>query len=419
MGKSTKFVQDSSSFYDPSNFFKRDMLTEALRSKVREAIEMLADEELTAILEAGKGERTDDRKGYRNGFADPRKLSTSFGPTEIKIRRGLIAVKNGKDEEWQSTMLPRYARRSVAVDQAILGIYVGGANTRRIKTALRPLLRGTPLSKSSVSRLIQRLKVAFEAWQTQSLKDMRVMYLYLDGFGVNVRLDGHVVRVPVLAALGVLKTGEKILLSLTLMGSESGEGWKSALEDLSGRGMKPPKLVISDGGSGLQKAIREIWPTVDVQRCMVHKLRNLLAKAPEHSHGAVTEDFHRIVYAKNLEEAQVAYQTFLNKWRSRCEGVAKSLEEAGPELLTFYRYPESQWRSLRTTNAIERLNQEFRRRMKTQGSLPSSSSVLILMYALVMSGQIPTRKIDGAADMPIDVEHVAVHAEQTVLPAAA
>lgn len=418
MGKSTKFVNETSSFYDQSNFFKRDMLTEALRSKVRKAIETLADEELTAVLEAGKGERTADRKGYRNGFAEPRKLSTSFGQTEIQIRRGLI-VKNGTEEEWQSTMLPRYARRAVAVDQAILGIYVGGANTRRIKTALRPLLKGTPLSKSSVSRLIQRLKVAFEAWQTQSLKDVRVMYLYLDGFGVNVRLDGHVVRVPVLAALGVLKTGEKILLSLTLMGSESGEGWKSALEDLSGRGMKPPKLVISDGGSGLQKAIREIWPTVDVQRCMVHKLRNLLAKAPEHSHGAITEDFHRIVYAKNHEQAEVAYQAFLNKWRSRCEGVAKSLEEAGAELLTFYHYPKSQWRSLRTTNAIERLNQEFRRRMKTQGSLPSSSSVLILMYALVMSGQIPTRKIDGAADMLIDVEHVADHAEQTVLPAAA
>jgi transposase-like protein len=418
MGKSTKFVAGASSFYDPSNFFKRDMLTEALRSKIRVTIETLADEELTAVLEAGDGERTDSRKGYRHGFADPRELSTSFGSTEIKIRRGRV-VKNGKVEEWQSSMLPRYARRAAAVDQAILGIYVGGVNTRRIKTALRPLLKGTPLSKSSVSRLIQRLKVAFEAWQTQSLKDVRVMYLYLDGFGVNVRLDGRVVRVPVLAALGVLKTGEKILLSLTLMGSESGDGWKSVLEDLSGRGMKPPKLVISDGGSGLQKAIREIWPTVDIQRCAVHKLRNLLAKAPEHSHDAITEDFHKIVYAKNHEQAQVAYQAFLNKWRSRCEGVARSLEEAGGELLTFYRYPESQWRSLRTTNAIERLNQEFRRRMKTQGSLPSSSSVLILMYALVMSGQIPTRKIDGAADMPADVSRVPDHADQAALPAAA
>lgn len=418
MGKSSKFVTEPSSFYDPSKFFKRDMLTEALRSKVREGIEKLFDEELTAVLEAEKGERTDGRKGYRNGFGDPRKLSTSFGSTEIQIRRGRI-VKNGTEEEWQSTMLPRYARRAAAVDQAILGIYVGWANTRRIKTALRPLLRGTPLSKSSVSRLIQRLKVAFEAWQTQSLKDVRVMYLYLDGFGVNVRLDGRVVRVPVLAALGVLKTGEKILLSLTLMGSESGDGWKSVLEDLSGRGMKPPKLVISDGGSGLQKAIREVWPTVDVQRCAVHKLRNLLAKAPEHSHAAITEDFHRIVYAENLALAQVAYQAFLNKWRSRCEGVAKSLEEAGAELLTFYRYPKSQWRALRTTNAIERLNQEFRRRLKTQGSLPSSSSVLILMYALVMTGQIPTRKIDGAADMPADVGRVPDQAEQAALPAAA
>lgn len=402
----------------PSNFFRRDMLTEGLRSKVREAIEKMFDDELTAALEAEKGERVDGRKGYRHGFSEPRKISTSFGASEIQVRRGRI-VENGKEKEWHSTMLPRYARRAIAVDQAIIGIYVSGANTRRIKTALRPLLRGTPLSKSSVSRMIQRLKEWFEAWRTQSLKDVRVMYLYLDGFGVNVRVDGRVVRVPVLAALGVLQTGAKVLLSLTVMGSESGEGWKLVLEDLSGRGMKPPKLVISDGGSGLQKAIHEIWPRVDVQRCAVHKLRNLLAKAPEHSHAAITEDFHRIVYADNHALAQVAYQAFLNKWRSRCEGVARSLEEAGVELLTFYRYPKSQWRSLRTTNAIERLNQEFRRRMKTQGSLPSSSSVLILMYALVMTGQIPMRKIDGAGDMPVSVEHVQDYAEQAALPAAA
>lgn len=412
MGNSIK-MEDVS-----SNFSSRDMLTEKLRSKIRETIEQLFDEELTAALEAGDGERVETRKGYRHGFSDPREISTSFGKSVVRLRRGRVNV-NGKKKEWHSTMLPRYARRAIAVDQAIIGIYVAGANTRRIKTALRPLLRGTPLSKSSVSRMIQRLKEWFEAWRTQSLKDVRVAYLYLDGFGVNVRLDGQVVRVPVLVAVGVLKSGEKILLSLTLMGSESGEGWKSVLEDLSRRGMKPPKLVISDGGAGLQKAIREIWPMVDVQRCAVHKLRNLLAKAPEHSHPGITEDFHKIVYADNLALAQAAYQAFLNKWRSRCEGVARSLEEAGEELLTFFRYPRSQWRSLRTTNVIERLNGEFRRRMKTQSSLPSSTSVLMLMYALVMSGQIKMNKIDGAADMPVDVQHVTDHAEQPALQAAA
>lgn len=412
MGKGIKEVGSS------SIFSSRDMLTDALRTKVRSAIEVIFDEELTAALEAGDGERVETRKGYRHGFSEPRKITSSFGPSEVRIRRGRI-VQDGQKKEWHSTMLPRYARRAIAVDQAIIGIYLAGANTRRIKTALRPLLKGSPLSKSSVSRMIQRLKEWFEAWRTRSLSDQRVMYLYLDGFGVNVRLDGQVVRVPVLAAVGVLKTGEKILLSLTLMGSESYEGWKSVLEDLSGRGMKPPRLVISDGGTGLQKAIREIWPKVDHQRCMVHKLRNLLAQAPEHSHPAIKKDFNRIVYAKNLAQAQTAYQAFLSKWRSRCEGVARSLEEAGEELLAFYRYPESQWRSLRTTNAIERLNGEFRRRLKTQGSMPTSTSVLLMMYGLVLCGQIKMRKIDGAVDMPMDVHDVNDHAAQPALQAAA
>lgn len=402
---------------EKSSMVLRDRLTETIRLAVRQVIEKTVDEELTAALGAGPYERVEGRHGYRNG-GETRTLSTSLGATEISVPRGRI-WRNGEEVEWHSTILPRYARRAASVDQAIVGIYLAGANTRRIKTALRPLLRGTPLSKSSVSRLIQRLKGAFEAWQTMSLKGLRVMYLYLDGFGVNVRVDRRVVRVPVLAALGVLSSGEKILLSLQLMGSESGEGWRSVLEDLSRRGMKPPKLVISDGGSGLQKALKEFWPKVDVQRCAVHKLKNLLAKAPEHCHEAVTEDYHRIVYADNLAQAQAAYEAFLNKWRSRCEGVAKSLEESGEELLTFYRYPKTQWTSLRTTNALERVNEEFRRRMKTQGSLPSAESVLLLMYAMVMSGQIKMNKINGAADMPVDVDLVADHNEQVALSAAA
>jgi transposase-like protein len=127
----------------------------------------------------------------------------------------------------------------------------------------------------------------------------------------------------------------------------------------------------------------------------VHKLRNLERKAPKHALPAIRDDFHRIVYAANADPARVAYIAFERTWTKRCPGVATSLREGGDELLTFFTFPKSQWKTLRTTNTIERLHEEFRRRVKTQGSLPSEDSAVVLLFSLVASGQIRLRKIDG------------------------
>ena len=171
------------------------------------------------------------------------------------------------------------------------------------------------------------------------------------------------------------------------------------LEDLAARGLRRPELVISDGNPGLAAAIRQVWPGVAHQRCTIHKLRNLQAKAPKHVHEEVHEDYNRIVYASEEAAARKAHEQFLHKWRKRCPAVAASLEEAGEELLTFFRFPASQRKSLRTTNVIERLNEEFRRRVKTQSSLPSETSALLLFFGLFASGQIRMHRISGWADM--------------------
>ncbi len=132
----------------------------------------------------------------------------------------------------------------------------------------------------------------------------------------------------------------------------------------------------------------------------MHKLRNLLAHAPRHAHDAVREDFHRIVYANTPAEAGRAYDRFLRRWRQRCPAVAESLEEAGEELLTFTRFPKEQWKSLRTTNIIERVNGEFRRRVKTQAALPGDEAVLSVLYGLVASGIVAFRRIPGWRTIP-------------------
>jgi transposase-like protein len=374
-----------------------DPLSEGIRTRIRGAIEAIVNEELSAVLGAVAYERVVERRGYRNGSL-PREITTSYGRTVFEKPRAVI-FENGREVEWQSTMVERYRRRARAVDAALLGMYFGGVNTRKVKLAIRPLLKNAPLSKSAISRVIGRLKEFFEAWRTCSLKNEAVAFLYLDGFYVKARCGGRTQRMPVLAVVGVRRNGEKILLALEIRGGESEEAWRGVLEGLTRRGLKKPVLAIVDGNPGLAIALDTVWPGLKRQRCAIHKLRNLLAHAPKGLHEEIRTDFHGIVYAEDRVAADEAYEAFLRKWRKLSAGVAKSLEEAGTELLTFLEFPESQWKSLRTTNLIERLNQEFRRRVKTQGGFPGEESVLIVLFGLVASGMVKMRRIEGWQDM--------------------
>lgn len=375
-----------------------DCLSEAIRGRIRDLIDEIAEQELLAALGAKPSERVATRRGYRHGTKS-RELTTSCGKTVFRQPRAKLFAGDGKLVEWESSMIPRYARRCRQVDAALLGLYFGGVNTRKVRQAIRPLLRDSPLSKSSISRLIVRLKEFFEAWRRRSLAEEDLAYVFLDGIYVRVRCGAKVGSLPVLAAVGVRPNGEKVLLALDVRGGEGEDAWRGFLEDLASRGLRAPRLAIIDGSAGLAKALDVIWPKVERQRCVVHKLRNLLSHAPERLHEDIRSDFHAIVYAEDAGSARSAYDAFLRKWRRLSEGVARSLEEAGTELLTFFRYPKSQWKSLRTTNALERLNEEFRRRVKTQSSFPSESSVLVLLFGMVASGMVRMRKIVGYEDM--------------------
>jgi transposase-like protein len=378
----------------PSQEVWDDPLVAEIRPAVREAIEKVLNDELGRVLGADWYARREGRIGHRNGNV-ARTIGTPLGSTEVEVPRARLFGADGTQEEWRSAKLPRHARRMKSIDQTVLAIYLSGTNQRRVKAALRPLLKGLPLSKSSVSRLVARLREAREAWMRRDLSGEPMAYVYLDGFGVNLRRDGRVVRNPVLVAIGVRTTGEKVLLSLRFAGGETTAAWRSFVEDLAARGLKPPVLAMIDGSAGLRAALLSLWPETLVQRCAVHKLRNLLAHAPRHAQEAVKEDFHRIVYANTSAEALRAYERFLTRWQKRCPAVAASLREAGGELLTFYRFPNEQWKALRTTNIIERVHGEFRRRIKTQAALPGEEAVLSVLYGLVVSGLVVFRRIPG------------------------
>lgn len=375
-----------------------DLLRESLSSKVREVIEELLQAELAEVLGAVRHERTGNRAGYRNGSYE-RQLITETGPTTLTVPRARIEDEAGGTREHQSEILPKYERRSRRVNEAIIACYLAGANSRRIRKALAPLLGTSQLSKSAISRVVIKLKSKFDEWMARDLSAEGSLVLYLDGIRMPVRLARRVVKVPVQAVVGVRESGEKLLLSLRIAPSESTASWKGVVEDLRDRGLAAPQLLITDGNKGLLRAIRDTWSAADIQRCTKHKLENLLGKAPQHCHDEIKRDYRDIVYADDLKAAQKAYDTFCKKWSKLCVDVVTSLQEAGHDLLTFYRYPKSQWKSLRTTNQIERLNGEFRRRTKTQGSFSNEHAALVLLWALVAFGQIQMRKIVGWKDM--------------------
>ena len=208
-------------------------------------------------------------------------------------------------------------------------------------------------------------------------------------------LDKKATSISLLVALGVREDGQKVLLAVKNMGGESEAAWRALLDDLVKRGLKMPELVIVDGAPGLEKALAALWSDMPVQRCTVHKHRNLLAHAPDRLHEEISADYNDMIYANSKVEIEAKRRAFIRKWRMKCRAVADSLEEAGDKLITFTRFPKSQWKSIRTSNAIERLHGEFKRRIKTQTVLPSAETAAMLFWALLASGQITMRKVDG------------------------
>lgn len=382
----------------PLHAYRPVSLCELIHACVRGAIESAVKEELEAALEAKPYERDSRRRGYRNG-AKARGLTGPTGPVTLQLPRGRLFTEGG-DVEWRSRLVPRYQRRMREINEAVIETYLAGVNTRRLRGALRPLLKAAPLSRSAVSRVVATLKGDLEAWNKRSLEALDVAYLCLDAIALRVRSAGKVTSCPVLAAMVVLADGSKQLLGLEMCASESFEAWKGFLDDFVTRKLRAPLLCIIDGNSGLHRAVELVWPKARIQRCTVHKLRNIERKAPKHAIDEIREDYHRIVYAEKEADARLAYAAFERKWSQSCPSVVRSLKEGSDELLTFFDFPKAQWKALRTTNSLERLNEEFRRRVKTQASFPTEDAAIVLLWSLVISGQIRIRKIAGFRTIP-------------------
>jgi putative transposase len=382
-----------------------DPLEDGMRQRVRIFIKTILEEELQAALGRGRYERSaGGARGHRNGHRE-RQIIGTFGAETVKVPRARLVDDRGETSEWRSQALRRYQRLTRKAEALIAAVYLAGTNTRRVKRALFSLFDGA-VSKDVVSRAWRKVKVDWEAWCARSLAGEAIVRLILDGTVVKARIDRKATAISVLVAIGVRRDGQKILLAIRNMGGESTAAWRAFLGDLDARGLKAPDFVVVDGAPGLEAALAELWADVPIQRCTVHKHRNLLAHAPKSLHDELTEDYRDMVYAETRAAIEQRRKAFLRKWRLKCPAVADSLEEAGDRLFTFTRLDPSQWKSARTTNAIERLHEEFRRRIKTQAVLPDAETAPMLFWALLASGQIVMRKVDGwqTLSQPLDPE---------------
>ena len=383
-----------------------DPLEAGGRTRIRSFIEELLEAELDAALgrkryergrtpETGPGAEAarSPVSGHRHGRRE-RTLMGTFGAVTVCVPRARLATPEGGTQEWRNTTIPAYQRLTRRAEALIAGAYLSGTNTRRVRRALAALFGGA-VGKDVVSRVWRKVKTDWEAWCRRSLAEEDIVRLILDGTVVRVRLDRKATAISLLVVLGIRRDGQKVLLAVKNMGGESEAAWRAILDDLVARGLRTPAFVIVDGAPGLEKALAALWPDVPAQRCTVHKHRNLLAHAPDRLHEEVSADYTDMIYAATPTEVVERRKAFLRKWRLKCRAVADSLEEAGERLFSFTRLPPSQWKSARTTNAVERLHEEFKRRIKTQTVLPSAETAAMLFWALLASGQITMRKVDG------------------------
>lgn len=374
-----------------------DPIESSLRGRVRGFIEQVIEAELDAALcrprYARRAGAASGNIGHRHGHRK-RQLMGTFGATTISVPRARLNAGDGRTTEWVSTSLRAYQRRTKAADALIASTYLAGTNTRRVRRALAAVFGGA-VGKDTVSRVWRKVKTDWEAWNKRPLASEPIVRLILDGTVVRVRLDRKATSISLLVVIGIREDGQKVLLAIKNMAGESTEAWRTVLDDLIARGLRRPQFLIVDGAPGLERAIAAVWDGVPVQRCTVHKLRNLLAHAPERLHDEITADYTDMIYAATAKEVEDRRKAFIRKWRLRHRDVADSLEEAGDRLFTFTRLPPSQWKSARTTNSIERLHEEFKRRIKTQTVLPSADTAAMLFWALMASGQITMRKVDG------------------------
>jgi transposase-like protein len=326
-------------------------------------------------LAAAPYERTDDRKGYRNG-SYPHCLSTRVGTLTLRIPRL-------RDGSFSTDLFARYQRSEQAFLLALMEMVLQGVSTRKVSEVTEELC-GSTFSKSTVSELCKRLDPIVYAWNQRSLRDQRFPFVLVDALVIKIREDARIRPRGILIATGVNEGGQREILGFLVGDSESEASWSELFQSLKQRGLHGMDLVVSDQHSGLVCAVRRQFQGVVWQRCQTHFLRNVLGAAPKSQQAEIHSQVRAMLDAPNIEIARQLLTGILEKFSSKAPKAMDVLEKGAEDALAVLALPEYYRRRLRTTNSVERLNEEIRRRERVIRIFPNRASAERLIGALLM-----------------------------------
>jgi len=347
-----------------------DLLRPIVETTLQQALEM----EMEETVQAGKGERTEGRLGYRSGYYG-RSLITRVGKLELR-------VPQDRQGRFRTEVFERYQRSEKALVTALMEMYLQGVSTRKVK-AITEELCGHEFSSSTVSRMVQQLDEKLEQFANRRLEE-QYPYLILDARYEKVREDGAVKSRAVLIAIGVDWEGRRNILAVELANRESTSSWREFLVKLRERNLNGVELVVSDDHAGLRRAIGEVLPEALWQRCYVHFLRNALDYLPRKADNTCLMELRWLYDRRNAEEAQQDLATWLAKWSGRYGKLCQWVEDNIGETLSFYNLPREHHKNLKSTNMLERLNEELKRRTLVVRIFPNEASCLRLVRALAV-----------------------------------
>jgi len=345
-----------------------------IKGLLRHTIQQVLEEELTAFLNAEPYTRTEERRGYRNGYK-PRTLKTRVGRLELMVPKD-------REGRFQTDLFEKYQRNEKALMLAVAEMYVQGVSTRKVKKISEELC-GLEISKSQVSTLAKSLDTEVHKWRMRRLTK-RYPYLVVDARYERIRRDGSIIPQGVLVVVGIDADGYREVLGVWCADSESESSWTAVFRELKERGLHGVSYVVSDDHTGLTKAIARQFQGAIWQRCQVHFIRNVLNTIPKKDRGKILAHLRDITGAPSIETARDRLRDAVDALQKPFPKAAGLLDDHGEEILAIYALPEHHRKRMRTTNMLERFNEEIKRRTRVVRIFPNEQSCIRLVSALAM-----------------------------------
>lgn len=339
--------------------------------------------ELTLYLGREPYKRVDNpKKNHRNGYYGKNYTVKNIGELKLQIPRDRVG-------NFSSRLIKKYDSYDKALEKDVCLMFLSGISTRGIELISKQIL-GRKISHGEVSQINKELMSGIDAWRTRDLSDEKIKYMYIDGVNFHMRTGHSVEIVPMLVVVGVKEDNRKIFLAIQRGDKEKASTWREVFKDLKKRGLDKDAILLGvmDGLQGLMTVFKEEFPQARIQRCQLHVTRNILCKVTKKAKTEVNDSLRDIFYASSRTKAKESFKQFVNKYDNDFPSAVKCLSNVIDECLTFFSFPQEQWKSIRTTNTIERVNKEFKRRTHSMEILAGEKSAYRLLSFIALKMEL-------------------------------